>query len=67
MTPMMTYEIFKRSLPYYIPHVIRYKGSKKSGGIDIWMDDHTVLNFQTQKDGGWILKKGGDFGIPKGD
>lgn len=58
MTPIMIFNRFRAIFPEYVPHVVKYKNNK-TGGIDIWLDDGPILNFQIEKkgtSGSWVLK-----------
>ena len=52
------YELFKQNFPWLVPHVLKYKGNRKSGGITLYLDSDEVLIFQQDPDNkkGWILK-----------
>ena len=58
MTPKHTYEIFMKEFPWFVPNVVKYRANRKEGGIDIFLDNNTILNFQHSRTG-WILKRGG--------
>ncbi len=58
MIPKRLYESFKTNFPWFVDHVKKYKGNKETGGIDIFMDDGSVLNYQMNRTG-WLLKRGG--------
>ena len=51
------FEHFKKDFPWYIPNISKYKANK-DGGIDIYLVDGVVLNYQNDKNG-FILKGGG--------
>lgn len=58
MTPIMIFNRFKAIFPEYVPHVVKYKNNK-AGGIDIWLDDGSILNFVIESKGNtgnWVLK-----------
>lgn len=58
MTAAMIFNRFKAIFPEYVPHVVRYKNSK-NGGLDIWLDDGSILNFSIEYKGltgNWVLK-----------
>ena len=56
MSPKHLYEIFKKEFPWFIPNVTKYQQNRTDGGIDIYLDEHTILNFQVNRTG-WILKR----------
>lgn len=57
MTPKSLFEHFKVQFPWFVPNVDKFKGNKSEGGIDIYMTDGTVLNYQYSRTG-WLLQKG---------
>lgn len=61
MTPMALYSKFKKLFPWFEQHIVKYKGNRKEGGIDIFLDDGQVMNFQedSSKKNQWILKRSG--------
>lgn len=56
VTTKKTYEYFCQVCPWYKDDIAKYK-SNKEGGIDIFLNDGTILNFQVEKRGNWILKR----------
>ena len=56
MTPKHLYDIFKKEFAWFIPHVVKYKSNRKTGGIDIYLDSGDILNFQADRTG-WLLKR----------
>lgn len=60
MNPISLYSKFKEIFPERVDHVIRYKGLRNNGGIDIYCDDGSILNFNIDKTGRWTLTKGGN-------
>lgn len=61
MTPMSLYMIFKEHFPWFESHVKKYRGNHKEGGIDIFLDDGQIMNFQadSERKGQWVLKRSG--------
>lgn len=61
MTPIALYAIFKEHFPWFEPHVKKYRGNRKEGGIDIFLDDGQIMNFQadSERKGQWVLKRSG--------
>lgn len=57
MTPKRMYEHFQDQFPWFVSKVDKFRVNKREGGIDIFMNDGSVLNYQYGRDG-WILKKG---------
>lgn len=57
MTTKHMYEIFAKEFPWFVPNVVKYQANRKEGGIDIFLDSHSTLNFQLSRTG-WILKRG---------
>lgn len=58
MPPLMLYELFKRHFPWLVPHVVKYKGDRKTWGITLYLDSNEILQFSQDPDNkkGWILK-----------
>ena len=61
MTPIALYAKFKEHFPWFEPHVTKYRGNRKEGGIDIFLDDGQIMNFNVdpERKGQWILKRSG--------
>ena len=61
------YQKFKEYFPWFEPHVKKYKGNRKEGGIDIFLDDGQIMNFQedTERKGQWVLKRSGRANVNK--
>lgn len=57
MTAKTMYERFKSLFPYLEPHAVKYQVNHQDGGIDIFMDNNTVLNFKHESRSTWTLKK----------
>ena len=68
MTPIMMYNIFKQHFAWLVPHIAKYKGNRKTGGIDIFLDDGAIFSFTQDPDNkkGWILK-GADYCTMEGE
>lgn len=50
------YRSFCERFPWFVPHILKYQGNRKEGGIDIWLDTGEIMNYQeTRKT--WCLKK----------
>jgi len=56
MLPKQLYTLFLQIFPYFVPHVLKYKGNLKTKSIDIWLDSGETLNFSGNKVS-WELKK----------
>ena len=57
MLPKILYERFKQEFPWFAESSVKYMGNRKDGGIDIYLKDGTVLNFQYTDRNSWILKR----------
>lgn len=57
MTAKATFERFKTLFPYLAPNAISYKINKEVGGVDIFMDNDTVFNFNIEGRNQWALKR----------
>lgn len=57
MTAKATFEHFKTLFPYLAPNAISYKINKEDGGVDIFMDNDTVFNFNIEGRNQWALKR----------
>lgn len=56
MAPKHMYEIFKQEFPWFVPNVVKFSQNRKDGGIDIYLDNQVILNFQANRNG-WILSR----------
>ena len=55
MIPKHIFNIFIQAFPWYEAHVVKYKGNRIDGGIDITLDSGDIFNFNI--DGKtWVLK-----------
>lgn len=52
-----TYTTFCELFPYFVPNVEKYKENRKTGGIDIFLDNGVKLNFKTSGRNNWELKR----------
>lgn len=52
-----TYKTFCELFPYFVPNVDRYKENRKTGGIDIFLENGVKLNFKINGRTGWELKR----------
>ena len=59
MLPKQQLEHFKKEFPWFADKIKKYKSNRKIGGIDIWLEDGSVLNYKIGRTG-WLLQRG-DF------
>lgn len=57
MTSKKLYDRFASLCPWFTDDVIKYQGNHKEGGIDIFMKDGSILNFQIEGRSNWTLKR----------
>ena len=56
MTAKTLYSEFEKKFPWFVPQVVKYKTNREVGGIDIYLDNGEILNYQqTRKT--WSLIK----------
>ena len=63
MLPKQLLEQFKKDFPWFADKVVKYKGNRKEGGVDIFLEDGTVLNYRKEKND-WLLKRGDISDLP---
>ena len=57
MLPKILYDHFKKQFPWFAESAEKYMVNRKDGGIDIFLKDGTVLNFQYTERNSWVLKR----------
>lgn len=57
MLPKTLYDKFKRQFPWFAETAEKYTANREDGGIDIYLKDGTILNFQFTDRNEWVLKR----------
>lgn len=56
MTPKTLCSEFEKKFPWFVSQVVKYKANREVGGIDIYLDNGEILNYQQTRKA-WSLIK----------